>query len=211
MGDKGVGGLGGTCCRFHVPETITVADPAFRRRLDILAGHPTTSLPDLLYSRLKRYSLSLSLSEQQSAMGALCNHDKLSSFTSAHDRRFSKHVHDNVHGNIYLDPLFMKFIDTEEFQRQTSRSEATSVEKLSSSFCFLRKLPNRRIHAAIHLQCILTCVAHMVYPGAVHSRFEHSLGVYWLAGEAVHKLQAYQGLELGIDPFDIQTVKLAGN
>ncbi|RVX10605.1 Deoxynucleoside triphosphate triphosphohydrolase SAMHD1-like [Vitis vinifera] len=106
--------------------------------------------------------------------------------------------------------LFMKFIDTEEFQRQTSRSEATSVEKLSSSFCFLRKLPNRRIHAAIHLQCILTCVAHMVYPGAVHSRFEHSLGVYWLAGEAVHKLQAYQGLELGIDPFDIQTVKLAG-
>uniref|UniRef100_F6HPP0 HD domain-containing protein n=1 Tax=Vitis vinifera TaxID=29760 RepID=F6HPP0_VITVI len=69
-------------------------------------------------------------------MGALCNHDKLSSFTSAHDRRFSKHVHDNVHGNIYLDPLFMKFIDTEEFQRQ--------------------------------------------------------------------------GLELGIDPFDIQTVKLAG-
>ncbi|XP_034696131.1 deoxynucleoside triphosphate triphosphohydrolase SAMHD1 homolog isoform X4 [Vitis riparia] len=111
-------------------------------------------------------------------MGALCNHDKLSSFTSAHDRRFSKHVHDNVHGNIYLDPLFMKFIDTEEFQR-------------------LRDLKQLG-------------VAHMVYPGAVHSRFEHSLGVYWLAGEAVHKLQAYQGLELGIDPFDIQTVKLAG-
>lgn len=35
-------------------------------------------------------------------------------------------------------------------------------------------------------------VAHMVYPGAVHSRFEHSLGVYWLAGEAVHKLKAQQ-------------------
>lgn len=33
-------------------------------------------------------------------------------------------------------------------------------------------------------------MAHMVYPGAVHSRFEHSLGVYWLAGEAVHKLKA---------------------
>lgn len=32
----------------------------------------------------------------------------------------------------------------------------------------------------------------MVYPGAVHSRFEHSLGVYWLAGEAVHKLKAHQ-------------------
>ena len=32
----------------------------------------------------------------------------------------------------------------------------------------------------------------MVYPGAVHSRFEHSLGVYWLAREAVEKLRYYQ-------------------
>ncbi|XP_030953981.1 deoxynucleoside triphosphate triphosphohydrolase SAMHD1 homolog isoform X2 [Quercus lobata] len=53
-------------------------------------------------------------------------------------------------------------------------------------------------------------MAHLVYPGAVHSRFEHSLGVYWLAGEAVQKLKNYQGLELDIDQFDIQTVKLAG-
>ncbi|CAN4079255.1 unnamed protein product [Withania somnifera] len=50
----------------------------------------------------------------------------------------------------------------------------------------------------------------MVYPGAVHSRFEHSLGVYWLANEAVHKLKTHQGMELGIDHIDIQTVKLAG-
>ncbi|KAF8378298.1 hypothetical protein HHK36_029637 [Tetracentron sinense] len=53
-------------------------------------------------------------------------------------------------------------------------------------------------------------LVNMVYPGAVHSRFEHSLGVYMLAGEAVHKLQIHQGSELGIDRFDIQTVKLAG-
>ncbi|KAK2998877.1 hypothetical protein RJ639_023997, partial [Escallonia herrerae] len=52
-------------------------------------------------------------------------------------------------------------------------------------------------------------VAHMVYPGAVHSRFEHSLGVNWLAGEAVNRLNNYQGSELGIERFDIQTVKLA--
>ncbi|GFZ21257.1 HD domain-containing metal-dependent phosphohydrolase family protein [Actinidia rufa] len=51
----------------------------------------------------------------------------------------------------------------------------------------------------------------MVYPGAVHSRFEHSLGVYWLAGNAINRIASYQGLELGIDRrFDIQTVKLAG-
>lgn len=32
----------------------------------------------------------------------------------------------------------------------------------------------------------------MVYPGAVHSRFEHSVGVYWLAGNAIEKLKANQ-------------------
>ncbi|KAL3833162.1 hypothetical protein ACJIZ3_007898 [Penstemon smallii] len=100
------------------------------------------------------------------------------SFASSQDLRFSKHVHDNVHGNIYLDPLFMKFIDTEQFQR-------------------LRDLKQLGM-------------TYMVYPGAVHSRFEHSLGVYWLAGEAVYKLKNQQGSELGIDRFDVQTVKLAG-
>ncbi|KAK2977765.1 hypothetical protein RJ640_016154 [Escallonia rubra] len=60
---------------------------------------------------------------------------------------------------------------------------------------------------------VFACTAglsYMVYPGAVHSRFEHSLGVYWLAGEAINKIKAQQGLELGIDNFDVQTVKLAG-
>ncbi|XP_074274421.1 uncharacterized protein LOC141598617 isoform X1 [Silene latifolia] len=53
-------------------------------------------------------------------------------------------------------------------------------------------------------------VTHMVYPGAVHSRFEHSLGVYHLAEEMVKQLKRYQGPELDIDVFDVQTVKLAG-
>ncbi|KAK9675559.1 hypothetical protein RND81_11G015100 [Saponaria officinalis] len=53
-------------------------------------------------------------------------------------------------------------------------------------------------------------LTHMVYPGAVHSRFEHSLGVYHLADETVQQLKKYQGPELGIDDFDVQTVKLAG-
>ncbi|PKI18447.1 hypothetical protein CRG98_049279, partial [Punica granatum] len=42
-------------------------------------------------------------------MGAYCNEDlclPLHSFASPQqDLRLSKHVHDNVHGNIYLDPV----------------------------------------------------------------------------------------------------------
>lgn len=53
-------------------------------------------------------------------------------------------------------------------------------------------------------------LCHMVFPGAVHTRFEHSLGVYCLAGQAMGRLQQFQGEELGIDRFDIQLVKLAG-
>ncbi|KAI4328272.1 hypothetical protein L6164_020639 [Bauhinia variegata] len=50
----------------------------------------------------------------------------------------------------------------------------------------------------------------MVYPGAVHPRFEHSLGVYWLAGRSIDIIKKYQGPELGIEYLDVQTVKLAG-
>ncbi|KAL5723753.1 hypothetical protein ACHQM5_007110 [Ranunculus cassubicifolius] len=94
------------------------------------------------------------------------------------DRRSLKPVYDNVHGNIYLNPICLRFVDTEQFQR-------------------LRDLKQLGL-------------SNMVYPGAVHSRFEHSLGVYWLAGEAVQQLKTDQGQELDIDHFDIQTVKLAG-
>ncbi|MCL7031914.1 hypothetical protein MKW94_018052 [Papaver nudicaule] len=103
--------------------------------------------------------------------------NKMSCYSSR-DRRFSKQVHDNVHGNIYLDPLALKFVVTEQFQR-------------------LRDLKQLGL-------------AYMVYPGVVHSRFEHSLGVYWLDGNTVEKIQDNQGLELGIDSFDIQTLKLSG-
>lgn len=112
-------------------------------------------------------------------MGTNGNEEVTSLYSlSCRDRRFSKHIHDNVHGNIYLDPFFLQFVDTEQFQR-------------------LRELK----------QLGLT---HMVYPGAVHSRFEHSLGVYWLAGEAVHTVQGHQGSEINIERNDIRTVKLAG-
>ncbi|KAL8150140.1 hypothetical protein V2J09_019948 [Rumex salicifolius] len=103
-------------------------------------------------------------------MGA-CNKSEVPDFISyaKYDRRVAKQVLDNVHGNIYLDPLFLKLRDLKQLG-----------------------------------------VTNMVYPGAVHTRFEHSLGVYWLAGEAVHQLRSNQGMELDIDHFDIQSVKLAG-
>lgn len=52
-----------------------------------------------------------------------------------------------------------------------------------------------------NLQFICVCVTcsvcfsgltYLVFPGAVHTRFEHSLGVYKLAGEAMNNLQKYQ-------------------
>ncbi|KAM7251989.1 hypothetical protein ACFE04_023872 [Oxalis oulophora] len=111
-------------------------------------------------------------------MGAAAPNDVAYTYLPVLDRRFSKQVRDNVHGNIFLDPLCLKFVDTEQFQR-------------------LRDLK----------QLGLT---HMVFPGAVHTRFEHSLGVYWLASEAVHTFATHQGNELGIEHSDVSEVKLAG-
>ncbi|EOY02370.1 HD domain-containing metal-dependent phosphohydrolase family protein isoform 1 [Theobroma cacao] len=168
-------------------------------------------------------------------MGAYCN-ENLSlptacNLSPSHDLRLSKHVHDNVHGNIYLDPLSLKFIDTEQFQRLASRAQATrfkvGIHDVCIKYAFTATILSSLLHAKV---CLLVLdlnqlhfvafvlilpkfvqgMTHMVYPGAVHSRFEHSLGVYWLAGEAIHKLKTYQGLELGIDRFDVQTVKIAG-
>lgn len=57
---------------------------------------------------------------------------------------------------------------------------------------------NYPIAVLVDLKLSLTCVtyvtglANMVYPGAVHSRFEHSLGVYWLAGVTIQKIIDHQ-------------------
>ncbi|KAH9708959.1 HD domain-containing protein [Citrus sinensis] len=107
--------------------------------------------------------------------------DELLKSNSSQKERYSKHVHDNVHGNIYLDPVFWL---CNSLTLKSFRGKLRDLKQLGLS--------------------------HLVYPGAVHSRFEHSLGVYWLAGTAVQTLKDYQGLELDIDDIDIQTVKLAG-
>ncbi|KAL2240510.1 UNVERIFIED_CONTAM: Deoxynucleoside triphosphate triphosphohydrolase SAMHD1 [Sesamum indicum] len=194
-------------------------------------------------------------------MGAFCDGDftfsSNYSFVCSQDMRSSKNVHDNVHGSIYLDPLCLKFIDTEQFQRLRELKQlggssvvimnamtrvtngyyltlhlTANIEEIEhygfeSHGCHhsvqFRQLQLLRITFNTnfkkpyfwYMRSIIIGsnqwgMAHMVYPGAVHSRFEHSLGVYWLAGEAGHKLKIQQGSELGIDRFDMQTLKLAG-
>jgi HD superfamily phosphohydrolase len=51
--------------------------------------------------------------------------------------------------------------------------------------------------------------AYYVFPGASHNRFEHSIGVGYLAGQMVESLKSKQP-ELPIDDKDVLCVKLAG-
>lgn len=54
-------------------------------------------------------------------MGAYCNDDLNMPVYSAgaptNELRFSKHVYDNVHGNIYLDPVTLLFSLSSFFRR----------------------------------------------------------------------------------------------
>lgn len=50
---------------------------------------------------------------------------------------------------------------------------------------------------------------HLVYPGAVHTRFEHSLGVYGCALWFVHGLLRHPSIELSLTQEDIQCVLAA--
>lgn len=51
-------------------------------------------------------------------------------------------------------------------------------------------------------------LAHLVYPGATHTRFEHALGAYHLASQAVALLGERGSLE-EVDPADVQIVRAA--
>ncbi|KAG2431557.1 hypothetical protein HXX76_009571 [Chlamydomonas incerta] len=53
-------------------------------------------------------------------------------------------------------------------------------------------------------------LTHLVFPGAVHSRFEHSLGVGFKAFEVADRIYRTQGTELGMEREDIKRVSLAG-
>ncbi|MES2523812.1 MAG: HD domain-containing protein [Gemmatimonadota bacterium] len=51
-------------------------------------------------------------------------------------------------------------------------------------------------------------LAFLVYPGATHSRFEHAVGAYHLAGVALRLLDERGALQ-GIDPYEQQVVRAA--
>tara|TARA_B100000575_G_C23120684_1_gene648486 strand:+ start:653 stop:850 length:198 start_codon:yes stop_codon:yes gene_type:complete len=62
-------------------------------------------------------------------------------------------IYDIIHGNIVIEPLAKRIIDTEEFQR-------------------LRNIKQ------------LGC-CNFVFPGSVHTRFEHSIGVYHIPNKYI--------------------------
>ncbi|CAH2080018.1 unnamed protein product [Thlaspi arvense] len=122
--------------------------------------------------------------------------------------RFSKHVYDNVHGNIYLDPVSLLKLSPFPVSVVPNRSMSyVLILHLDLQLC-LKFIDTEQFQRLRELKQL--GVTNMVYPGAVHSRFEHSLGVYWLAGETVQRLKNFQGMELDIDKYDLQTVRLAG-
>ncbi len=50
--------------------------------------------------------------------------------------------------------------------------------------------------------------AHLVYPGATHTRFDHAVGVYHLARRALHALKERAGLD-DVDPLDASLIPYA--
>lgn len=54
-------------------------------------------------------------------------------------------------------------------------------------------------------------VSHWVFQGATHTRFEHSLGVGFLAYKAGHRIFKKQGRELDMRQDDVKAIELAGS
>ncbi|XP_062925474.1 deoxynucleoside triphosphate triphosphohydrolase SAMHD1-like [Mobula hypostoma] len=93
-------------------------------------------------------------------------------------------------------------------------------------WCIETKVFNDPIHGHIEMHPLLVCIidtpqfqrlhfikqlggAYLVYPGASHNRFEHSIGVAHLAGKLVKVLARHQP-ELQVDHRDILCVQIAG-
>ncbi|KAG6557791.1 hypothetical protein Mapa_000558 [Marchantia paleacea] len=115
--------------------------------------------------------------------------------------------------------------------RHDEHDEAFTLSQNATGHVFQERLHTKCMHDNVHRSIYVDALSlrfvdteqfqrlrdvrqlglcHMVYPGAVHTRFEHSLGTYYLADQAVTRIKNFQGAELGIDRSDVKTVKLAG-
>jgi HD superfamily phosphohydrolase len=52
-------------------------------------------------------------------------------------------------------------------------------------------------------------LAHLVYPGATHTRFDHALGVYHMAGRAIELLKGSKAIHQ-VDPEEVDIIPYAG-
>uniref|UniRef100_UPI00398EA516 deoxynucleoside triphosphate triphosphohydrolase SAMHD1-like n=1 Tax=Pristiophorus japonicus TaxID=55135 RepID=UPI00398EA516 len=103
--------------------------------------------------------------------------EELGVSTDGEQSKPAKVFNDPIHGNIEMDPLLVRIIDTPQFQR------LRNIKQLGGTY--------------------------FVYPGASHNRFEHSIGVGYLAGQLVKTLNERQP-KLDINNRDILCVQIAG-
>ena len=122
----------------------------------------------------------------------------------------SKILNDPIHGHIEIPFLCVQIMDTLQFQRLRSLKQLGTtylvfpgMPKLSASF--LHGWPFSKHPMIIHESS--TFDWNLL--GASHNRFEHSVGVCYLAGELVKNLQIRQP-ELGITDQDVLCVQIAG-
>jgi hypothetical protein len=104
-----------------------------------------------------------------------------------------KTVSCSVHGQIELPQSALQIIDTPQFQR------LRNIKQLGELQC------------ALFVCKVSRCAGttSYVFPSAVHTRFEHSLGVFHLARKMARHLKNNQP-ELDIDDRDVKLVSLSG-
>ena len=118
-----------------------------------------------------------------------------------------KIFNDPIHGHISLPGTVVQFLDTPQFQRRRELKQLGTTYVRVFSCCALALREMHLTHP--HLRSSDIRRRYNVFPGAAHNRFEHSIGVCYLAGSLVDRFQRAQP-ELDIDARDRHLVRVAG-